>query len=310
MVAKSRYELGNKWLQLGVKYRDESTDQWRFAKLARRLEDISANLGDSYTVSVEREQAGDSARRDLYRGFLQDALLQYAQTVLALDEMASEMAKASNFEADLQNPLVVLSMPAPTLIPSAPLTLDQTISPAPSQMFDGHSLAGWSGDTRYWSVREGAIVGRLTTKVAGGRFLSFEQSASDFALRLKFKITQGNSGVQFRSESLSDYGMRGPQVDIDSEGRFIGGLSAEKMNRPFFARTSDVALRRVKQTLTSGWNNLEVVANGNRVRIAINGISTADADFPGIPRNGKFGLQLHGGAPTEIAFKDFVLEPK
>ena len=127
VVAKSRYELGNKWLQLGVKYRDESTDQWRFAKLARRLEDISANLGDSYTVSVEREQAGDSARRDLYRGFLQDALLQYAQTVLALDEMASEMAKASNFEADLQNPLAVLSMPAPTLDSSAPQLQRQAI---------------------------------------------------------------------------------------------------------------------------------------------------------------------------------------
>jgi len=101
LISKARYELGNKWLQLGVKSLDESTDEWRFVSLARRLEDVSANLGDSYIVSVEREGAGDADRRDLYRGLLQQALLQYAETVLALDEMASEMAKANGFEPDL-----------------------------------------------------------------------------------------------------------------------------------------------------------------------------------------------------------------
>ena len=105
LISKARYELGNKWLQLRVNDRDGATDEGKFAALAQRLEDVSANLGDSYTVSVERENAGDSDRRDLYRGLLQQALIQYAETVMALDEMASEMAKASEFAADLNKPL-------------------------------------------------------------------------------------------------------------------------------------------------------------------------------------------------------------
>ncbi|EMI21535.1 hypothetical protein RMSM_01535 [Rhodopirellula maiorica SM1] len=105
MISKARYELDNKWLQLQVQDRDKSTDEGKFAALAHRLEDVSANLGDSYTVSVERERAGDSDRRDLYRGLLQQALLQYAETVLALDEMASVMARVRGFEPDFDSPM-------------------------------------------------------------------------------------------------------------------------------------------------------------------------------------------------------------
>ena len=111
LISNARYDLDNKWLQLRIEHRDESTDEGRFAALARRLEDVSANLGDSYTVSVERERAGDSDRRDLYRGLLQQALLQYAETVLALDEMASEMAKAKSFEPALDSPIPGISWP-------------------------------------------------------------------------------------------------------------------------------------------------------------------------------------------------------
>jgi len=104
-ISSARDKLGDTWLKLGVDYRDESTDRWRFAALARRLEDVSSNLSDSYRVSVDSAANSDPDRRDMYRGLLQRSLVQYAETVLALDEMASELAKASDFEADLKQVL-------------------------------------------------------------------------------------------------------------------------------------------------------------------------------------------------------------
>lgn len=121
MISKARDELGNRWLALQVNYRDESSDEWRFAALARRLEDVSSNLADSYVVSVDRDQVGDSERRDLYRGLLQQALIQYAETVLALDEMASEMALAREFKPNLDREITVPNFPpSPTNPPIDP----------------------------------------------------------------------------------------------------------------------------------------------------------------------------------------------
>ncbi len=105
LVSKARSELGDKWLQLGVNYQDQSSNEWKFATLARHLEDVSSNLSDSYSVSIESARNSDNDRRDIYRGLLQKSLVQYAEAVLALNEMASELANANKFEPDLQKEL-------------------------------------------------------------------------------------------------------------------------------------------------------------------------------------------------------------
>ena len=73
-------------------------------------------------------------------------------------------------------------------------------------IFDGKSLAGWTGNEKFWRVEDGAIVGESTedNKVDVNRFLVWDQGeVDDFVLRLKFKVSgteRANSGVQFRSE--------------------------------------------------------------------------------------------------------------
>jgi len=107
LVSKARSELGDKWLQLGVKYEDHSSDEWKFATLARHLEDVSSNLSDSYSVSIDSARNSDNDRRDMYRGLLQKSLVQYAEAVLALNEMALELAIARKFEPNLQKPIML-----------------------------------------------------------------------------------------------------------------------------------------------------------------------------------------------------------
>ncbi|TWU09962.1 hypothetical protein [Allorhodopirellula heiligendammensis] len=142
LISDARYELGDRWLKLGIKSRDESTDEWRFVALARKLEDVSANLGDSYTVSVERENAGDWERRDLYRGLLQKALLQYAETVLALDEMASAMAESRGFEPNMELPLVIVRAEPRGAASAMPASMDDTAIKA-IHMTNENSFDGW-----------------------------------------------------------------------------------------------------------------------------------------------------------------------
>ena len=70
------------------------------------------------------------------------------------------------------------------------------------QLFDGKTLTGWDGNPTFWSVVDGAIVGRTTPEnpTKGNTFLIWRQGLlCDFELRLSWKIEGGNSGVQYRS---------------------------------------------------------------------------------------------------------------
>jgi len=120
LVSKARSDLGDKWLHLGVNYRYQASTEWKFASLARHLEDVSSNLSDSYAVSVDSARNSDADRRDMYRGLLQKSLVQYAEAVLALNEMASELATASSFEPDLNKPIsLVRTSASPTSSPKS-----------------------------------------------------------------------------------------------------------------------------------------------------------------------------------------------
>ena len=52
----------------------------------------------------------------------------------------------------------------------------------------------------------------------------------------------------------------------------------------------------------------EIVAVGPSIRTAINGHPCAVLDDPSGARRGIVAFQLHSGGPTEVRFKDIVLE--
>ena len=94
-------------------------------------------------------------------------------------------------------------------------------------IFNGTSLEGWEGTPEFWSVQDGAIVGQTTAEnpTKGNTFLIWRQGTlDDFELRLKYRITGGNSGVQYRSKDYGDFVVGGYQADIDSGTTYSGIL--------------------------------------------------------------------------------------
>ena len=59
------------------------------------------------------------------------------------------------------------------------------------------------------------------------------------------------------------------------------------------------------------WNDIEVLAQGNRVRVAVNGVQVVDwrDPKPEAVKEGPIGLQLHSEkVPQELHWKGLVLE--
>src|SRR6185436_12419780 len=98
-------------------------------------------------------------------------------------------------------------------------------------LFDGHSLAEWeTPQPGYWSVEEGAIVGRITMEhpCATNQYLVWNGGElADFELKLKSRLNgEGgiNNGFQFRSRLLPDNDVCGYQMDNNLKTPWLARL--------------------------------------------------------------------------------------
>ncbi len=144
-------------------------------------------------------------------------------------------------------------------------------------------------------------------------FVATTREYGDFVLTVKFKLlgdaskTFVNSGVQIRSQRIKgSHEMAGYQADL-GEG-FWGSLYDEsRRNKVLIAADADAMHKALKP---GEWNEYVVRAEGRRIRTWLNGVPGIDFTEPDpkIPQSGRIGLQIHGGGPAEVRFKDVVIE--
>jgi len=174
-------------------------------------------------------------------------------------------------------------------------------------LLDGRSLEGWHGDPALWSVEDGMIVGSTDEKqIERNSFLAIKQPYANFVLRLKFKMRNGNSGVQIRSKQHDDYVVRGYQADI-ADGRYMGILY-EEGGRGILA---DVKPEEIMQHVNKDdWNEYVITADGPHIKQVLNGHTTADytEESDVGATSGIIALQLHVGPKMKIWFKDLEIK--
>lgn len=203
------------------------------------------------------------------------------------------------------------------------------------ELFNGKDLTGWDGNKDFWSVKDGVIQGQTTKEnpTKGNTFLVWTGGdVADFEMHFKFKITGGNSGVQYRSK-LKDpktWSVGGYQADFES-GKTYSGILYEEQGRGILAQRGtkvtigpDGKKKEEKLAMSSeelqkaikadDWNDYVIVAKGNHLTHKINGNVTAEVidEEEGEKQGAKSGilaLQLHQGPPMVVQFKELHLKP-
>lgn len=216
----------------------------------------------------------------------------------------------------------------------APLTGEE---PGFVSMFDGKSLKGWEGDSKYWKVADGCMVGEITpeTVIKSNTFIIWQGGEpADFELKAEFRITAaGNSGINYRSVVVPDrvtpanrFAMRGYQCDIDGANRYTGNNYEEK-GRLFLAVRGQVTrvtgLRPpdilstfadsagLASAITNDWNAVHIIARGGNLIHQINGrlmCQVIDDDAANRPGKGKIGVQVHVGPPMKVEYRGWRLK--
>src|SRR5574340_1022055 len=135
-------------------------------------------------------------------------------------------------------------------------------------LFNGKNLDGWDGDPRLWSVRDGMIVGSTEgVTLEANTFLITRKSYGDFVLRAQMKLRNHNSGIQFRSEALPNWVVRGLQMDA-AEDNHWGNIYDEKGKRGIIVNTyRQIGAKAVR---LKDWNDVEISCQCDLIRISLN----------------------------------------
>jgi hypothetical protein len=202
----------------------------------------------------------------------------------------------------------------------APVVPPRTGESKTVKLFDGKSLDGWEGYTDLWSVKEGVIISKNTDPLKYSTYLLTKDKYTDFRLTFSSKLLPGSethSGVSFWGEvwPKADGKVTDPKKDRTEytyKGHLVMFPSGYSMYDLFGRASLPVDGGPAKKVgKQHDWNDIEVLAQGNRVRVAINGSAVVDWRDPEPERikAGPIGLQLHSESkPQELHWKGLVLE--
>lgn len=196
------------------------------------------------------------------------------------------------------------------------------------RIFNGKDLSGWDGDPKVWSVKDGAIC--CASPEDGQRNWLVWQGGepADFELRLRFRFSAGNSGVQVRSKEIEKRMVQGYQVEVaakDKMGLWHHSIAPAKHRSHLATAGQKVIISPDgEKTITplgdpeeiqaafkdNDWNDLTVIARGTRLIQKINGVLFADLtdeEKEYSSRSGVLAFQDHGRG-TVVQFKDVRLK--
>jgi hypothetical protein len=197
-------------------------------------------------------------------------------------------------------------------------------------LFDGKTLNNWEGREGFWRVEDGCIVGQTKEAFKGpNTFLVYKGGdVSDFELRLEYKITGGNSGVQYRSKVIDPklFRVGGYQADFEA-GTTYSGINYEELGRGILAQrgtkvtlesggvkkeeklpmTSEQLQKAIKQ---NDWNEYVITAQGPHLTHRINGNVTSEVidNSDKAVQSGVLALQLHAGPPMKVEFRNIRIK--
>ncbi len=149
-------------------------------------------------------------------------------------------------------------------------------------LFNSKDLTGWIGDKKGYVAEDGKIV---IHPDRGSGNLYTEKEYSDFILRFEFKLTTGaNNGLGIRAPLEGDAAYAGMELQIlDNKAERYQDLKPYQYHGSIYGV---VPAKRGHLKPVGEWNEQEVVADGRRITVKLNGFIIVDAniDEAGIPQ--------------------------
>ncbi|MBC8116556.1 MAG: protein kinase, partial [Candidatus Saccharimonas sp.] len=133
------------------------------------------------------------------------------------------------------------------------------------QLFNGQDLTGWKNDDDHWTIENGMLVTRLPKGAVktSGFLQTVRKDYRDFHIRAEVKINEGgDSGLFVRFGEQGDVSL---QAQITTDPGSVGSL----------LRHAATIVPGSHSVLADTWFTLEVIAQGPRVAVFVDGHEAA-----------------------------------
>jgi HEAT repeat protein len=186
-------------------------------------------------------------------------------------------------------------------------------------MFNGIDMTGWTGNVKDYIARDGILA--CIPSGGGHGNLYTEKEYANFIMRFEFKLTPAaNNGLGIRTPLEGDAAYVGMELQIlDNEADVYKDLAEYQYHGSVYGV---IPAKRGYLKPVGEWNVQEVIANGNHIKITLNGTVILDGDIakasknftatadknkhPGLPnKSGHIGFLGHG---SELEFRNLRIK--
>ncbi len=171
-------------------------------------------------------------------------------------------------------------------------------------LFDGVSTKGWQGNTQAYVAEDGCIV-MYPEKGHGNLYTDKEYS--NFVLRFEFWLTSGaNNGLGIRTPMNVDAAYEGMELQIlDNDADIYKNLAPYQYHGSVYGVAT---AKRGHLKPLGEWNVQEVIADGNKIKVTLNGEVILETDIAEASQNNTKTLddQPHPGLLNKKGFIGFL----
>ena len=171
------------------------------------------------------------------------------------------------------------------------------------QLFDGTNFDNWVGNKAGYLLKDGVI--EVNPEAKGGGNLYTKEEFSDFIYRFEFQLTPGaNNGIGIRAPLEGDAAYVGMEIQVlDSEHPIYANL------KPYQYHGSVYGVLPAKRGFlkpTGEWNQEEIMIQGSKIKVTLNGTVITEADLKEATKNGTVDHNEHPGLKNTTGHIGFL----
>ncbi|GAB2795256.1 hypothetical protein GCM10027275_45480 [Rhabdobacter roseus] len=171
-------------------------------------------------------------------------------------------------------------------------------------LFDGTNMHEWTGNTQDYVIEEGILVTRPTGRGNGNLYT--KEQYQDFNFRFDFQLTPGaNNGL----------GIRAP---LTGDAAYVGAAEIQILddNAPIYANLQPyqyhgsvygiIPAKRGFLKPVGEWNSEEVMVQGTKIKVILNGTTIVDGDLAEATKKGTADHKDHPGLTNPTGHIGFL----
>ncbi len=162
-------------------------------------------------------------------------------------------------------------------------------------LFDGTNMHEWTGNTTDY-VLDGGTISCVPSQSFGGNLYT-KKEFGDFILRFDFQLTPGaNNGVGIRTPMEGDAAYVGMEVQVlDCEHPIYSDITPLQHHGSVYGILPANESHKKALKPVGEWNTEEIMADGDHIRVTVNGVVIVDGNIRDAVKNGTPDGKEHPG---------------